>query len=71
MYSYAVINGQKKKNQSKNCDSVFTIDILQVNFKFTVSGLLMVYLWVVIINEVQVDSQLPHTFKGLSELQAV
>ncbi len=27
------------------------------------------YLWVVVINEVQVDPQLPHTLKGISEPQ--
>lgn len=55
----------KKKKISLKIVTVF------LQLTFTVSGLLMVYLWVVIINEVQVDSQLPHTFEGLSELQAV
>lgn len=27
------------------------------------------HLWVVVINEVQVDPQLPHTLKGISEPQ--
>lgn len=57
--------GKKKKKISLKIVTVF------LQLTFTVSGLLMVYLWVVIINEVQVDSQLPHTFEGLSELQAV
>lgn len=30
---------------------------------------LFAYLWVVIVNEVQVDPQLPHTLKGISEPQ--